>query len=147
VVIINIFIYLDVFLNKNQLLFVQFIEISTLFTATIYTKTAKTKDILKAEYMKAIFNYEVFERNGSICLSFTHSAEPLEHLCKMQIRSKALFTDRSDFTNEELAQFQAELKKCREKNFLKPSQCRSYQMNLISLNVVNYKGVNCKLGR
>jgi transposase len=60
------------------------------------------EDILKTEYMKDIFCYEVFEKNGHVYLTFASSDESLEQLRKQLLGRNALFTDRSDFTNEEI---------------------------------------------
>jgi transposase len=64
------------------------------------TKAVET--ILKKEYMKDIFNYEVLENNGRIYLTFASSDEALDQLRQVQLGKTALFTDRDDFTNEEI---------------------------------------------
>jgi len=62
----------------------------------------KVEDILKLEYMKDIFQYEVIESNGHIYLTFASSDESLEQLWKRELGKKVLFTDRIDFTNEDI---------------------------------------------
>jgi len=69
------------------------------------TKESVTKAveaILKTEYMKKLFCYEVLENNGNIYLTFASSDEALEHLKWAQLGKTVLFTDRDDFTNEEI---------------------------------------------
>jgi transposase len=58
--------------------------------------------ILKTEYMKDLFCHEVLENNGNIYLTFASSDEALEHLKWEQLGKTVLFTDRDDFTNEEI---------------------------------------------
>ena len=64
--------------------------------------TKKAEDILKVEYMKSIFHYEVIESKGHIYLTFASSDEALKQLQEQELGKKVLFTDRSDFTNEEI---------------------------------------------
>lgn len=69
------------------------------------TKDSITKvveNILKTEYMKALFYYEVLEDHGNIYLTFAFSDESFEQLKQGQLGKTALFTDREDFTNEEI---------------------------------------------
>lgn len=58
--------------------------------------------ILKVEYMKEIFKYEVIEKDKNLYLTFGSSEETLERIRLEQLGKTALFTDRSDFTNEEI---------------------------------------------
>jgi transposase len=58
--------------------------------------------ILTLEYMKDIFLYEVIESGGNVHLIYRHSAENLETIRKEQLGKTALFTDRKDFTNEQI---------------------------------------------
>ena len=69
---------------------------------TVESITTNIENILKAEYMKDIFSYEVFERNGHIYLTFASSDEALEMIRRKELGRTALFTDRSDFTTEEI---------------------------------------------
>lgn len=64
--------------------------------------TKKVETILKVEYMKNIFQYEVLESKGHVYLTFASSDEALNELQEQELGKKVLFTDRSDFTNEEI---------------------------------------------
>jgi len=65
------------------------------------TKKAVEK-ILKAEYMQDIFSYEIVDNGGIIHLSYDSSDEKLEQIRYGQLGKTALFTDREDFTNEQI---------------------------------------------
>lgn len=69
---------------------------------TTQSVTAKVEDILKTEYMKDIFFYEVIEKDTNIYLTFAASDETLERVRIKYLGKTALFTDRNDFTNEEI---------------------------------------------
>ncbi len=69
---------------------------------TTNSVTKKAEDILKVEYMKSIFQYEVIESKGHIYLTFASSDKALNQLKERELGKKVLFTDRSDFTNEEI---------------------------------------------
>jgi len=58
--------------------------------------------ILSAEYMKDIFLYDILESNGNVHLVFRHSEERLEAIRREDLGKTALFTDREDFTNEQI---------------------------------------------
>jgi transposase len=58
--------------------------------------------ILSAEYMKDICNYDVNEQNGNVCLSFDFSEEQLEQIRLEYLGKTVLFTDRCDFSNEQI---------------------------------------------
>lgn len=58
--------------------------------------------ILSVEYMSDIFTYEVLEQDGNIYLTFASSDEALDKIRKQHLGRNALFTDRSDMTNEEI---------------------------------------------
>lgn len=58
--------------------------------------------ILSVEYMSDIFSYEVLEQDGNIYLTFASSDEALDKIRKQHLGRNALFTDRSDMTNEEI---------------------------------------------
>jgi transposase len=64
--------------------------------------TKAVEGILKTEYMKDIFRYEVVERNNQLYLTFGLSEDALEHIRQEILGKTALFTDRNDFTNEEI---------------------------------------------
>jgi transposase len=58
--------------------------------------------ILNVEYMRDIFHYEVIEKDGDILLTYGSSEERLERLRYAELGKTALFTDREDFTNEQI---------------------------------------------
>ena len=58
--------------------------------------------ILDVEYMRDIFSYELTESNGYHYLAYEASEESLERLRLEQLGKTALFTDRCDFTNEQI---------------------------------------------
>lgn len=58
--------------------------------------------ILKAEHMKEIFTYEILEKDGYVYLTYAESLEALDRLCEREFGKTALFTDRMDFTDEEI---------------------------------------------
>lgn len=58
--------------------------------------------ILKTEYMNDIFTYEILENNGNLYLTFAESEEALQRIQAKELGKTALFTDRDDFTNEEI---------------------------------------------
>ena len=57
---------------------------------------------LSAEYMGDIFSYEVFERDGNVYMIYNHSDEKLEQIREMYLGKTVLFTDRNEFTNEQI---------------------------------------------
>lgn len=58
--------------------------------------------ILKAEHMKELFHCEVLEQDGKPYLTFAFSDEALERLKQEELGKTALFTDRNDFSNEQI---------------------------------------------
>lgn len=64
--------------------------------------TSAVEMILKTEYMKELFQYKVLENNGNPYLTFAFSDEVFEKLRYEQLGKTALFTDRGDFTNEQI---------------------------------------------
>lgn len=64
--------------------------------------TSAVETILKTEYMKELFEYMILENEGNIYLTFAFSDEAFEKLRSEQLGKTALFTDRSDFTNEQI---------------------------------------------
>lgn len=69
---------------------------------TIESVTEAVGKILKAEYMKDIFRYEILEKDGHIYLSYYSSEENLGRVRIEQLGKKVLFTDRSDYSNEQI---------------------------------------------
>lgn len=69
---------------------------------TVESVTVSVEDILRTEYMKDIFYYEVIEKDSDIYLTFASSDEALEKVRIKHLGKTALFTDRYDFTNEEI---------------------------------------------
>ena len=63
---------------------------------------ANVGKILSAEYMKDIFLYDILESNGNVHLVYRHSTESLETIRREHLGKTALFTDRADFTNEQI---------------------------------------------
>ncbi len=64
--------------------------------------TQAVETILKAEHMKELFQYEVLEQEGKPYLTFAFSDEALAQLTQEQLGKTALFTDREDFSNEQI---------------------------------------------
>lgn len=58
--------------------------------------------ILSVEYMSDIFSYEIFVHDENICLNFVSSDDALDKIRKEHLGRNALFTDRSDMSNEEI---------------------------------------------
>ena len=58
--------------------------------------------LLYAEYMRDIFSYTVTETNGKIHLDYGSSDENLERIRREYLGKTILFTDREDFTNEQI---------------------------------------------
>jgi transposase len=69
---------------------------------TVESVTTAVEKILEAEYMKEIFSYEVNEDCGYIQLSYSHSEQQLERLRGEHLGKTVLFTDRGDFTNDQV---------------------------------------------
>jgi transposase len=58
--------------------------------------------ILNAEYMNEIFRYVVLEDEGNVYLTFECSEEELERIRYDYLGKTVLFTDRKDFSNEQI---------------------------------------------
>jgi len=58
--------------------------------------------ILAVEYMSDIFLYEVLESGGNVHLVYRHSDVALEDIRRVHLGKTVLFTDRKDFTNEQI---------------------------------------------
>ncbi len=69
---------------------------------TVESVAQSVETILKLDYMKDIFRYEILERDGNIYLTFAASDDALEQIREKQLGKTALFTDRHDFSNEEI---------------------------------------------
>jgi transposase len=69
---------------------------------TIDSVGKSVDNILKAEYMKDIFKCEIFEQDKNVYLNFFESDEALERIRQNILGKTALFTDRSDYSNEEI---------------------------------------------
>jgi transposase len=69
---------------------------------TFDSVTKAVEGILKTEYMKDIFSYEVVERDKGLYLTFGTSEDELERIRQEILGKTALFTDKSDFSNEEI---------------------------------------------
>ena len=69
---------------------------------TVDTVTAAVRDILKADYMREIFRYEVMDIDGKILLDYELLEDELERIRLDELGKKVLFTDRDDFTNEQI---------------------------------------------
>ena len=69
---------------------------------TIESVTGAVEKILTTEYMKDIFLYDVLESKGNIHIVYRHSEEQLEVIRSKYLGKTVLFTDRKDFTNEQI---------------------------------------------
>jgi len=69
---------------------------------TTLSITETVEKILSVEYMRDIFSYELTESDGRHYLAYGVSEESLERLRVEQLGKTALFTDRSDFTSEQI---------------------------------------------
>ena len=69
---------------------------------TVESVTHAVEKILNVEYMKDIFQYAVDEKDGYIYLTYESSEKQLERLRLEELGKNVLFTDRKDFTNEEI---------------------------------------------
>jgi len=64
--------------------------------------TCAVDKILNTEYMQEVFNYVVLEQDGNIYLTYEFSEEQLERVRYDYLGKTALFTNRRDFTNEQI---------------------------------------------
>jgi transposase len=69
---------------------------------TVDSVKQSVESILKVEYMKDIFQYEVLEKDSNVILNFYKSEKAFEQIRHDVLGKTALFTDRSDFSNEEI---------------------------------------------
>lgn len=69
---------------------------------TVESVTKAVAKILAVEYMRDIFSYAVEERDKNIYLRYESSDERLESIRRNYLGKTVLFTDRKDFTNEQI---------------------------------------------
>ncbi|MDR1488046.1 MAG: hypothetical protein LBT62_08675 [Deltaproteobacteria bacterium] len=69
---------------------------------TIAGVKKEVKKILKTEYMKDVFKYVMVLKNDDVLLNHHASADALEKIRADVLGKTALFTDRSDSSNEEI---------------------------------------------
>ena len=69
---------------------------------TLESVTTSVGKILKSEYMCDIFSYTVEERDKNIYLSYIPSDDELERIRRDYLGKTVLFTDRRDFSNEQI---------------------------------------------
>jgi transposase len=69
---------------------------------TVDSVTCAVEKILNAEYMRDIYQYEITEQDGYVRLSYQSSEEELERLRVECLGKTVLFTDRKDFSNEQI---------------------------------------------
>ena len=64
--------------------------------------TRAVEKILAVEYMSDIFLYEVLESSGNVHIIYRYSDVALEDIRRVHLGKTVLFTDRKDFTNEQI---------------------------------------------
>lgn len=64
--------------------------------------TSAVEAILKPEHMARLFQYEVLEKDGHVYMTFAFSDDAFETLREEQLGKTALFTDREDWTNDQI---------------------------------------------
>ena len=69
---------------------------------TIESITKLVKRSLKGEYMEDIYTYKILEQDDNIFLTFAFNKEALEEIRETQLGKTTLFTDRFDYTNDEI---------------------------------------------
>jgi transposase len=70
---------------------------------TIESLTKKTNDILHAEYMKEIFDINIFTTSAShLKLEYCVNEDKFENIRSVYVGKTVLFTDRHDWSNEEI---------------------------------------------
>ena len=69
---------------------------------TIKNVTSAVEKILKVEYMRDIFRYKVMEIDGNVRLAYESSEDQFERIRYEYLGKTVLFTDRKDFTNEQI---------------------------------------------
>jgi transposase len=69
---------------------------------TIESITKNVEKTLAAEYMRDVFSYKLVEKDNNVLLDYELSAENLDCIRRNYLGKTVLFTDRSDFTNEQI---------------------------------------------
>jgi transposase len=69
---------------------------------TVASVSEAVADILKTEYMKDIFKYEIIEHDNNVHLLYFNSDIELKRIRRDILGKTALFTDRSDYSNEDI---------------------------------------------
>lgn len=69
---------------------------------TVESITKAIESALMTEYMSDIFTYKVVEADGYVILSYTQRSDGLEKIRAKYLGKMALFTDRDDFTTEQI---------------------------------------------
>ena len=69
---------------------------------TVESVIKSVKRSLKAEYMEDIYTYKILKQDGNIYLTLAFNKEALEEIRETQLGKTALFTDRSDYSNDEI---------------------------------------------
>jgi len=69
---------------------------------TFESVTKAVSTILRTEYMNEIFSCEILENNGNIYLTYAESEDSFKRIQERELGKTALFTDRDDFTDEEI---------------------------------------------
>lgn len=69
---------------------------------TVESTVKNVENILHAEYMKDLISFAVTEDGGHLTLEFNWHGEMLESLTQRKLGKTAFFTDRDDFSNEEI---------------------------------------------
>ncbi len=69
---------------------------------TVESTVKNVASILHAEYMKDLITFVVTEDGGHLTLVFNWHGEVLESLAQRKLGKTAFFTDRDDFSNEEI---------------------------------------------
>ena len=69
---------------------------------TVESVTCAVEKILATEYMKDIFSFEILESNGNIHIVYGYSEERLEGIRKKYLGKTVLFTDRKDFSDDQI---------------------------------------------
>ena len=77
-------------------------EVSKGKKPTTASVESAVKKILSVEYMDDIFSYDIYEYGGKVGLFYHCSEQKLDQICDKYLGKTVLFTDRKDFTNEQI---------------------------------------------
>jgi len=69
---------------------------------TVESIVKSVEAALKAEYMSDIFTYKVIETDSGVLLTYVQRSDGLEKIRTKYLGKMALFTDRTDFTTEQI---------------------------------------------